>query len=865
MPATELSLNLELFRGYELAGGSYDEVFAAPGELRPAWRTFFKAAAELNAAEYARRWEQAQRLLRQNSLAYPDPRDPAARRHPWELDGLPLIIAADEWRGVEAALEERATLLDLVLRDLFGPQHLIRDGVLPAEVVFRHPGFRLPFCRTATQAGVAGTNFEPRESRGRVPAGRMLSFYAADLARAPDGRWWVLGDRCESPSGAGFALENRIALSRMLPDVFRQCRVDRLAPYFIRLKEHLAALAPHDEESRIVLLSQLAGSTNYFEDAFLARYLGVTLAEAGDLAVRANRVYLKSLAGLSAVNVLLRRPNSDQLDPLENTDGSSQGVAGLLQAARSGNVAIVNAPGSGLVESPVFRAFLPNLAERLLGRPLAMPGVATWWCGDANSLTYVLDRLDELMVTPAYRRRGEPRSTTSRLADMTRTELAAMIRADPASFVAQERMVRSVAPAWSVDHFRPSYIALRTFAVAQGEGYAVMRGGLARVSATLGPLELSLLEGERSKDAWVLAEAPVRAVSLLTAPDEPLELRRGGVDLSSRAAEHFFWLGRQSVRAESLAKQIRSVARRISSEEDAERIPELPHLLRLLAEQGQIEPGYVVEEIRKRLPAIEKQLPRSAFDETATGALRSTVSALATLAATVRDLMSLDSWRIIRQMDEDFWPTPSRDAFLDLLDKIDVLLIHLAAYAGQIAESMTRTHAWRFLDLGRCIERALQESHLLRGMLAHGGAEEPEALEALLEISDSVMTYRSRYAARFQLGAVLDLMISDETNPRSIAYQLARCESHVEELPIGGLGPNGLADLGLAAMLLRTIRAANIVAIAERYEQGARTDLDELLDRVDATLPKLSDVISHRFFFHAAETHRFAEIKAERR
>jgi uncharacterized circularly permuted ATP-grasp superfamily protein/uncharacterized alpha-E superfamily protein len=847
VPATEASLNLELFRGYELAPGSYDEVFSSRGVLRPAWKTFLKAASGMSRSEYVRRWEQAQRLLRQNSLAYPDLGDPVARRRPWELDGLPLIIPADEWRTVESALKQRATLLDLVLRDLFGPQRLIRDGVLPPEIIFRHPGFRLPFC-----------------SDPKTISARMLQFYATDLARAPDGRWWVLADRTESASGAGFALENRIAMSGMLPDVSRQCGVQRLAPYFIAVKEQLARLAPkHDDEPRIVLLSQSAGSVNYFEDAFLARYLGYALAEAGDLAVRHNRLYLKSLAGLSPVNVILRRPNSEHLDPLEITDAGSLGTAGLLQAARSGNVVIANSPGSGLVESPIFRSFIPKLAEVLLGESLRMPGVATWWCGEPTVFEYVFERLDELVVRPAYRRRGEPLSQMSRLAEMSRQELAAHIRRDPAGFVAYERVVRSGAPSWTGDELQPSYIALRTFAVSHNDSFKVMPGGLARVSTSLGPLELSLLDGERSKDAWVLADKPVSPISLLSSPNAELPIRRGGIDLSSRAAEHFFWLGRHSVRAESLAKLLRSAARRLASEVQVDRIPELPHLLRLLAEHGQIEPGYVVEEIRKQLPAIEKQLPKSAFDDSPPGALRTTVNSLVSLAATVRELMSLDMWRTIRQMSEDFRPTPGRDGFLDLLDKLDVLLVQLAAFAGEIAESMTRTYAWRFLDLGRRLERALRESQLVRGMLAGGGGSEPEALETLLEILDSVMTYRSRYSSRFKLGAVLDLLICDTTNPRSVAYQLVECSAHVDRLRSGAHGVTGPADKGLASALLSTIQNADIVRISNDFDAGKRGPLNNLLSHIDETLPMLSDVISHRYFFHSGSIQRLEAFESK--
>lgn len=845
MPATDPSVALELFRGYELAPGSYDEVFSAPGVLRPAYQTFLKAAEGLSRGEYIRRWEQAQRLLRQNSLAYPEFGDPAARRRPWELDGLPLVIAADEWRGVEAALIQRATLLDLVLRDLYGPQRLVRDGVLPAEALFRHPGFRLPFCRTP----------ESRDTR-------MLNFYAADLARAPDGRWWVQADRCESASGAGFALENRIALSRMLSDVFRLCRVERLAPYFIAVKELLTRLAPPSGgEPRIVLLSQAAGSTNYFEDAFLARYLGYTLAEAGDLAVRGNRLYLKTLAGLSPVSVLLRRPNSEYLDPLEIAEAGSQGAAGMLQAMRSGNVTIANPPGSGLVESPIFRSFMPQLSEALLGEPLAMPGVATWWCGDPQGRAYVLDRLDDLIIMPAYRRRGEPASQISRLEEMPRRDVRALIEANPGDYVAQERVVRSGAPAWAGDELQPCYIALRTFAVNHGASYMVMPGGLARVSTSLAPLELSLMDGERSKDAWVLADGPVSAISLLASAEEPLPLRRGGIDLSSRAADDFFWLGRNSVRAESLAKLVRSAARRLASEVQVDRIPELPHLLRLLAEHGQIEPGYVVEEIRKQLPAIEKQLPEAAFDEGPPSALRATVKSLAGLAATLRDLMSLDSWRIIRQMNEDFRPTPGRNGFLDLLDKIDVLLMQLSAYAGEISESMTRTFAWRFLDLGRRLERAMQDSQLVRGMLADGGDSEPEALEALLEILDSVMTYRSRYGSRFQLAAVLDLMITDESNPRSIAYQLVKCAFHVDKLGAHVKEAARPAGHELAAGLLKLVRETDVEQLAHDYEDGMPAALNGLLDQVSETLPELSNVVSHRYFFHSGPIQRLADIE----
>ena len=605
-----------------------------------------------------------------------------------------------------------------MLRDLFGPQRLIRDGILPPEVLYRHPGFRLPFCRgpKCGRYAACSSSTRPISPAHRTAAGGCWPI-ARKAPAAPASRWKIAS-----------------RFRGMLPDVSRQCGVERLAPYFIAVKEQLARLAPkHDDEPRIVLLSQAAGSINYFEDAFLARYLGYPLAEAGDLAVRRNRLYLKSLAELSPVNVLVaaaqQRASRSARNRRRRRAGNRRFAAGRavrqrrdrqLAGQRSGRVADLSLVPATFCRGAAWRTAADAGRCHVVVRRAE------------GARSYVLERLDELIVRPAYRRRGEPLQQISQLAEMSHKELTALINSDPAAFVAHERIVRSGAPSWTGDQLQPSYIALRTFAVAQEDGYKVMPGGLARVSTSLGPLELSLLDGERSKDAWVLADAPVAPISLLTAADEELPLRRGGIDLSSRAAEHFFWLGRHSVRAESLAKLLRSAARRLASEEQVDRIPELPHLLRVLAEHGQIEPGYVVEEIRKQLPAIEKQLPKSAFDDSPPGALRTTVNSLVALAATVRELMSLDMWRTIRQMSEDFRPTPGRDGFLDLLDKLDVLLVQLAAFAGEIAESMTRTYAWRFLDLGRRVERGLRESQLIRGMLAGGGASEPEALEALV-------------------------------------------------------------------------------------------------------------------------------------
>lgn len=845
-PETDLipRADASLFGRYRGQPGSYDELHDADGELRRHWRRFIDAVQEVGYSESVARWQQAQRLLQQDSLAYNDSPDPHAPQRPWELDAFPLLLPSDEWAQITMALNQRAQLLDLILRDVYGPQNLLKRGVLPAEVIYRHPGFQLAFC-------------EPRSTRER-----MLHFYSADLARAPDGRWWILADRTEAPSGAGFALENRIGLSRIWPEVFRQLHVERLAPYFIHVREQLARLDPQRRETpRIVVLSRDAGGPNYFEDAYLARYLGYTLAQASDLAVRQNQVYMKTLAGLSPVDVLYRRFNSEDCDPLEIAGHSAFGVAGLLQSVRCGKVAVANALGSGLVESPVIMAFLPQLSVALLGEPLRMPGVATWWCGDRESRQLVLDRMDELVIKPAYRRRGRQRTALRELSRLSRSELRARIEASPGDFVGQERVTRSTAPMWSDGEARSAFVALRTFAAANQVGYAVMPGGLVRVAASLSPLELAPLEGERSKDAWVLSDRPVEPVSLLHALDASVPLRRSGADLPSRVVENLYWLGRLAERTEALARILRTVTLRLTSEEDLARLRELPPLLRVLAERGQIEPGFAVEEIKLRLPAIENLLPAVVFDDQQVGTLRQTVSRLLQLASTVRDRISLDGWRIIRQMDESFWPGDRETSLASLLDALDALLLKLAAFTGLVMESMTRTPAWRFLDLGRRLERGLQTATLVRSMLRGGAGSDPSVLEALVETADSLMTYRSRYLSRMQLAPVLDLLLTDETNPRSLAYQLVACNAHVDQLcREAAAGPDYPPEQRLAMSLLHAVRMADAAALARTYSTGDSRELDELFRDVETKLPLLSDAIAHKYLIHGGPTRLLSDI-----
>ena len=841
MPSPSSSVN-QILQDYAPPAGAYDE-FLGDGQPREHLRPFVRLIDRLGRREFSRRWDQAQRLVLENGFAFKGHVGPDDKPRPWELDAIPLLLPSHEWETVSQALRQRAHVLNLTLRDLYGEQTLIKRGVLPPDFLFAHPGFLQAY-------------------HGQQVAGdQFLHFYAADIARSPDGEWWVLNDRTEAPSGVGYALENRIVVSRMLPDIFQQCQVQRLAPFFIAAHETLRNLAPqHRDNPRVVLLSHGPTSTNYFEDAFLARYLGYTLVQGGDLAVRNRQVMLKTLGGLLPVDVVLRRQNSNDCDPLDLAATSGFGVPGLTQAVRAGNVGIANALGSGIVESQAFMAYMPQLCHALLGEKLHMPGVATWWCGTPDGLTHVLNNLDKLVIQPAFRQRGLDGRARESLAQMPKDELAHKIKANPTAYAAQEHVQRSSTPVWN-NQVHAGRLAIRSYLVASGDSYLAMSGALARISSSGDPLEVSIRRGEGSKDVWILSDAPVDHVTLLGESAKSVTLKRSGSDLPSRVADNLFWLGRQLERAGASTRLVRSATDRMVGETRSTSDVELPILLRCLAEQGHIEPGYAVDEMRSQLRPIEQALPEAVFNASHDGCLRTTLDELFRLGSIVRDRLSEDAWRIIRRIDEGFQPVPDDKTDLsDLLGMTNRLVIQLAAFSGMITDSMTRTQAFVFLKLGQRVERSLQLINLIKNTLIPLPPAPGPVFETVLEVADSLMTYRSRYMASLQLAAVLDLLLTDDTSPRSLAYQFVQIADHVEQLPRAQTLPGYSAEQRIAMSLLHSIRMLDIQSVAEAHSLGEHESLAESLADWETQLPRLSEAISHRYLVHSGPAHQLSDI-----
>ena len=839
---SDASQGQRLFDAYPLYPRAYDEMFAASGARRPHWDQLASFLEALGSNGLARAWEQERRMIHENGVTYNAYGDPQGMDRPWRLDAIPWLMSEAEWQRLESALTQRARLLNAISSDVYGPQILLEQDKLPPELVFAHAGF-LRACHGLP-----------------APDNRYLHFYAVDLGRDPDGRWWVLADRTQSPMGVGYALENRLIVSSVLADVFDAAHVQRFAPFFIALQQMLMALAPrHQSNPRIVLLTPGPQHESYFEHAYLARYLGFTLVEGADLTVRDQTVYLKTLAGLKPVDVILRRLDDAYCDPLELDQESLLGVAGLLQAVRAGNVVVTNPLGSGWLESAALMPLLPALCRHLLGEDLALPSAPTWWCGNDADCEYVLAHLDELILAPCLP--TQPRDVVfgAHLSSSERRRLRQRIEARPYAYTGQAPITLSRLPTWDGAGVQSQRGVLRVYVIAAEGGYAVMPGGLARVTTANEQPFVSMQGDSRSKDVWVLSASPREMLTLLPSGDQPLTLRRSGYEFPSRAADNLFWMGRYAERAEGLVRFLRSMMLRLAGESKPGGSEALPTLLKALpaAWAGLGLPAQASSEAANGSNRpYESAVLTAMYDINAPNSVRASLQSLRRGLGLVRDYMTLEAWHIVNQLEENFMSFSPND-WLRLGETWGLMnqtIMALSAFNGLGSENMIRGPEWRFLDMGRRIERAAHMISLLRSALVDMQASEPAVLEALLEIGDSSITYRTRYLTRLQCVAVLDLLIADDTNPRAILYQLQALAEHVENLPRDETQPELSPAQRLAITMLTQVRLAEMDLLAQMGRNGQRSRLDAFLTQLSQDLPALSNTITHHYLSHAEST-----------
>lgn len=807
-------------QGYAGRAGASDEMVDADGALRPQWESFVRRMDELGPSELRRRWDQARGLIQENGITHNVYGDADGLERPWSLDFIPLLIPAARWDSVSDGLLQRARLLDRLLADLYGPARSVSSGVLPPDLVYGNPGFLRP-CH-----GIV------------PPLGRWLHLYGADLVGTPAGGFEVLSDRTQGPSGAGYTLENRLVMSRTLPSVFGPCNVLRLAPFFADLRRGLAGLTPR-EAPVVVLLTPGPYNETYFEHVYLARYLGYTLVQGNDLTVRDARVFLKTLSGLQPVDVILRRVDDDFCDPLELYPDSFLGVPGLVEAVREGNVAVANALGSGVLQAPGFLPFLPALCRSLLGEELRLPSVATWWCGDSASLSHVLENLSRMVIKPSLPTSGADPVFGPELTAQGLSDLAARLRSRPGEFVAQEEAEARTSPTLTEGGLHPRRFVVRAFLASSGESYTSMPGGLTWVPRSADSLVVSLQKGGGSKDTWVVTDGPVKEASLLPSPTQPLILNRSGGDLPSRVADDLFWLGRYVQRADAAVRVGRSALGRA---------------------QG-VQPGWTGSAVGALLRSwkglnadgpLEQTIVAALLEPMGGSGLRTAAAALHRLARLSRERISVDAWRLLQGIERDlarFRVDPAEPS-LGIAALLDGLVVRFAAFDRMTIDSMTRGQAWRFLDLGHRIERAMAVARVLRDTLVDVVEDDPMLFEALLEITDSSLTYRRRYFTRLEPCALVDLLLADESNPRAVAYQVAEIERHLESLPHEWAHPRQGVDRQRALKLRTSLQTADLQA-ACAASGGRRVALEGLLARTWDQLAQLAESVGQIYFTHA--------------
>ena len=836
--------------------------------MTSSWTRFFNFLGSDGFHDLNHRTANLKRQIRDNGVTYNVYADANGPQRPWSLDLFPLILSTQDWSQINVGIQQRTRLLNGIMADVYGPQDLLLKGVLPAALVQGHPGY------LRAMHGV------------RPAAGVFLHIAAFDLARGPDGRWWVVSQRTQAPSGLGYLLENRLTISRLFPEAFREMKVQRLAASYKTLVEGMKTLS-HGVHSRIVLLTPGPYNETYFEHAYLARYLGLTLVEGSDLLVRDEKLYLKTLQGLEPVHGLLKRLDDEFLDPLELRSDSSLGVPGLLQVIRAGNVLVANAPGSAFLESSALLGFLPALSRHLLGETLKLPSLPTWWCGEQAVMPEVLDQLKDCVIKPTYPATGMASVMGHALPRRELDEWARRILRQGEDYTVQAYLPLSQTPTWHGEKIVPRSAMLRVFAVADGNGgWQVLPGGLARLAGKNENIA-SMQHGGSSADAWVIGE-PAGGSATSPAADRPAARStqpasawgtpslRHRPPVSSRAAENLFWLGRYTERAENCTRLSRLTLQCLGGEDQTSQAL-LAWLSRMAVANALVLDSVPPATHSRRV--FERALIANLADTEQAASVGFNLRALKSTASALRERLSQEQWQVIVRAEADFFhrsngfshgASPKHAGLgiaahvpeyssLEALRTLESVSGFLAAMTGAQADRMTRDDGWRLLSIGRMIERLYTlAAALVYGMETEAVFEEG-GFSAMLALFDSTITFHAQHQQRRDMPALLDLLVLDRDNPHSLAWVVQTLNGRLTKLATHTPGNFPKLALGLSepdswelSEWFDSESASESRPIQRSHHDKRRERLIGLLQQCCAATLELSESISQRYFSHAA-------------
>ena len=826
--------------------GHRDELRAGgvgnPPGLAPTWASFFEHIGTDGFDDLNRRSENLQRQIRDNGVTYNVYADKArGLERPWALDLFPKIIDPKDWAHIEAGVLQRTRLLNAMMADLYGERELLKRALLPAALVQGHPGY------LRAMQGV------------RPPGDTWLHIVGFDLAQGPDGQWWVVGQRTQAPSGLGYLLENRIAISRQFPKAFAGMKVQRLAASYRALMDGIKRMAPEGENARIALLTPGPYNETYFEHAYLARYLGLTLVEGNDLTVRDQRLFLKTLGGLEPVHALIKRLDDEWLDPLELRSDSRLGVPGLLQVLRAGNLLLANAPGSAPLESSALLGFLPAISRHLLGEELRMPSLATWWCGEDAALREVLPLLKDSVIKPTYPRSELETVMGQSLGERQLDEWSGRMARHPDNYTVQSWLPLSQTPTWSGERLIPRSAMLRVFALANGpQSWCVLPGGLVRL-APRGELIAAMQRGGSSADCWVLTNGAVDHTSLLQTAPSTLSMALQKQPVTSRAAENLFWLGRYTERAENSIRLAQIVLSHLGGEEPSSR-PLMAWLSDTARENALVLADVPTATLSPRVFARSLIASLTPDDDTPLESQALSVGfnlrALKLSASQVRERLSQEHWNLIERVETAFshdcaaLSTDAEYATAEALTALQNASELLAAITGSQTDRMVRDDGWRMLSMGRHIERLITLSRALALGLEHRCVHDPAGFEAVVALFDSTITFHAQYQQRRDMVALIDLLVMDRDNPRSLAWVVHTLRSRLAKLAQSATPQD--------AVLARSLPNPDTWVLPDlsnwqRSPDGLRTwsDLTALLEECEAAAVDLSNELTRLHFSHA--------------
>lgn len=816
--------------------GLSDPVYKDDGTMKPEWGYLLNSLGNLGVEGINARYEKARRILRDDGVTYNVYGEEKTPGSHWELDLVPSVIGSEKWAEIESGLLERAELFNLMLRDFYGPRTLLKHLALPPEALFGHGGF-LRSCQ-----GI------------QLPGDHDLILHSVDLTSRADGSVCILSDRTQAPSGAGYVLENRTVMSRVFPSLFRDSHVHRLASFFQRLRHKLISLSPSDSQARVVVLTPGPHNETYFEHSYISNYLGFPLVQSGDLVVRNGYLWMKSLDGLEKVDVVLRRIDDVSCDPVELYSDSHLGVPGLLDVVRSGRVAVANPLGSGVLENPILLKYLPQISKHLLGRELRLDSVKTYWCGDVEDMKYITANIQNLIIKPIYRGSGLHSVWGGDLNQQQLTELLQRIQRKPLQYVAQERVDKSHIPSltknWLLEP-RPSI--LRTYAVAGENSYVVMPGGLTRVGLEMGSPIISMQVGCPSKDTWVTASEPERIPE--ESLQETLKAQKEAMrmNLPSRVVENLFWLGRYAERAEASLRLLRTVFEMLNDEQQI-RFESKRIMLESISQITGTLPGFV-EADADMIENPETELLQIIKDGSRMGSIKSTLNSLFYCADESKELLSSDTIRIINDLQdevENLETSLSYGLSSAPEEALDPLVIPLIALSGIMQESMVRGVGWHFLEMGRRVERSAQ---IMKTVSAFATplpetSDHSALLNALLKSMEVSIVYRRQGRSQAGMALGLELVMFDETNPRSLMFQFERLQMHFENIRRREENKRILVEE--ERVLLELESALKLSRIGELVTQtdGQRHQLMALIEKLTGLLESFSNIISDKYFDH---------------